>query len=319
MKYNTKVYDFWGGRKIFILISAVLMLSALAATLIRGLEVSIEFKGGTIVSYSYEGDIDTGEVENKAKDILGTPVTIQTGDVIGSDTAHSLTISFSYENGGFTPELQTSLTTSLQELYPDGKVEVLESNDVSPTAGKEFFLKCLVAAGFATLILVIYIALRFKKISGWSAGVFAIVALVHDLLVAYGTFVAFGFEINANFMAVILTILGYSVNDTMVIYDRIRENQRLLPNSTSIAELVNVSTSQSLRRSLRTSITTVSAMLIISIVAAITGVSSIQSFSIPLIAGMISGSYSSLTLCPTLWIWWNEKRGKHTIADIAKK
>ena len=110
----------------------------------------------------------------------------------------------------------------------------------------------------------------------------AVIGLLHNLIFVFGTFVIMGYEINANFMAVILTILGYSVNDTIVIYDRIRENKNNMPKA-SVAELVNVSTSQSLRRSIRTSVTTISTMLIVSIVASIYHVSSILSFSIPMI------------------------------------
>ena len=123
----------------------------------------------------------------------------------------------------------------------------------------------------------------------------------------FGTFVILGYEINANFIAVILTILGYSVNDTIVVYDRIRENKKMMKKA-SVAELVNVSTAQSLRRSIRTSITTVSTMIIVTIVAYIFGVSSILSFSIPMIVGMIAGTYSSLFVASQLWVWWNEKR-----------
>ena len=117
-----------------------------------------------------------------------------------------------------------------------------------------------------------------------------------------------GFDIDANFMAVLLTIFGYSVNDTMVIYDRIRENKKLYPNA-PFEELVDVSNSECLRRSLRTSITTVGCMVIISIVATVMGLTSILSFSLPLCFGLISGTYSSVCLAPQLWIVWKQ-RGK---------
>ena len=109
-----------------------------------------------------------------------------------------------------------------------------------------------------------------------------VVTLLHDLTTVYGAFVICGFEIDSNFMAVILTILGYSVNDTIVIYDRIRENQQLMPQNTPLVELVNTSLSQTMRRTIRTSITTITTMLIVTILAAIKGVDSILSFSIPL-------------------------------------
>ena len=206
----------------------------------------------------------------------------------------------------------------MKKTYPDNALAELESNEVSPSSGREFFGKCIVAVIFAALVLIVYIALRFKKISGWSAGVFTIVTLLHDIIITYGSFVLCGFEINANFMAVILTIFGYSINNTIIVYDRIRENQKLLPRDTTIAELVNQSASQTLRRSLRTSITTLSTMIIISVVAYVFHVESILSFSVPMTFGLIAGTYSSQCIAPTLWVWWNERRGNKTIKDYAK-
>lgn len=314
----SKIRDFAGHKRIFFTISLILLILSVASAFVFGTEIAIEFKGGTIISYSYTGDLDTGAINSKASEVLNTPVTIQTGEAIGSDNLKSLTISFSYEDGGFTAELQGKLSDALAELCPDNEVKVLESNDVSPTSGREFFLKCLVAALFALLVLIIFIALRFKKISGWSAGVCAILALLHDLVIVFGSFVVMGFEINANFMAVILTILGYSVNDTIVIYDRIRENKKLMPSTTTVSELVNASVSQSMRRSVRTSITTVISMIIVSIVAAVQGLDSILSFSVPMIFGMVSGTYSSLCVAPMIWVWFNEKRGKKTLKNLKK-
>ncbi len=316
MSKQKKVRDYVGHMHIYIIISAIMILCAIAGSLIFGVEVAIEFKGGTILNYSYTGDVDTAQVETLAKGILNTPVTIQTGEALGDGSGKTMTISFSCAEGSFTPEVQGQLTTSIQGKFPDNQIELLESNDVSPTSGKQFFYKCLVAALAASVILIIYIALRFKRISGWSAGMCAILALVHDLIAAYGTFVIAGFEINSNFMAVLLTILGYSVNNTMVIYDRIRENQKLMDKKTSIRELVNASISQTMRRSIRTSVTTISTMLIISIVAVIMQVDSILSFSVPLTVGLISGTYSSICIAPVVWVWWTEKRGKKTVADL---
>lgn len=304
---NNKVYDISGKKKIWFIISLALIAAIAVITVIKGVEIAIEFKGGTIISYSYEGDASIKDAQSEIEDLLKTPVVIQEGENLSNDS-NSFSISFSYDTG-LSVEDQTALTELLQEKFPDNKVELLDSNDVNPTSGKEFFLKCAIASILAAALIIIYIALRFKKISGWSAGVCAVIGLLHNLVFVFGTFVVMGYEINANFMAVILTILGYSVNDTIVIYDRIRENKNNMPKA-SVAELVNVSTSQSLRRSIRTSVTTVSTMLIVSIVASIYHVSSILSFSIPMIVGMIAGTYASLCIASPLWVWWNERKSK---------
>ncbi len=313
---EAKTYNFSGMKKVYFSIAAVLIAVSLCTTFL-GVEVAIDFKGGTIVSYSYNGDIDANECKAELEDILKTPITLQTGESFDADT-NTLTVSFSYSEG-LTQDLQEKMLKAVQETYPDAGVEVLDSNDVSPSSGREFFGKCIVAVIFAAILLIIYIAFRFKKISGWSAGIFTIVALLHDIIVTYGAFVLCGFEINANFMAVLLTIFGYSINNTIVVYDRIRENQAILPRKSSIAELINKSASQTLRRSIRTSVTTLSTMVIISVVAYVCNVNDIMSFSVPMVFGLLAGTFSSQCIAPTLWVWWNEKRGIKTIGDYTKK
>lgn len=305
---KNKVYDIAGKKKIWFLISLVCIVAVALVAVIKGVEIAIEFKGGTIISYSYEGDMDITSAQGDIEDFLKTPVTIQEGENLASDSK-SFSISFSSDKG-LSAEQQSGLTDLLNEKFTDNKLEVLDSNDVNPTSGREFFTKCLIAAIIAAVLIIVYIGIRFKQISGWSAGVCAVIALVHNLVFVFGTFVVLGYEINSNFIAVILTILGYSVNDTIVIYDRIRENRKLMPKA-GIAELVNASTSQSLRRSVRTSITTVSTMLTVSIVAYIFGVTSILSFSIPMIVGMIAGTYASICIASSLWVWWNEKKERN--------
>jgi len=307
---NKKIYDFSGKKKIWFGLSLALIALIIAFSVIRGVEIAIEFKGGTIITYYYEGDVKSSDVQSDIEALLETSVTIQQGENLSGDSK-TFSISFSYDQG-LSSEKQNSLTSLMQEKYPDSNFEVLDSNDVNPTSGREFFLKCVVAAILAAVLIILYIAWRFKKISGWSAGVCAVIALIHNLVFVFGTFAVIGFEINSNFIAVILTILGYSVNDTIVVYDRIRENKKIMPKA-SFTELVNVSTSQSLTRSIRTSITTVSTMIIVSVVAYIYGVESILSFSVPMIVGMIAGTYASLCIASPLWVWWNERKNAKTV------
>ena len=310
---QVKVRDFYGTRKVFFVLSAILIVAVLLCCFIRGVQISIEFKGGTLATYAYSGTLDENGVASAAQEILGTQVKVQTGETFTGEKQTTFTLSFSM-NDPFSAELQDQLSAKLQEQYPDAKIEPLETNDVAANSGARFLAKCLVAAVFAVIVLILYIAWRFKRISGWSAGAFAIVALLHDLLIVFGTFVLCGFEIDSNFVAVILTILGYSVNDTIVIYDRIRENQSLLPETTSLPQLVNISLSQTMRRTVRTSITTITAMLIVTVLAAVNHVDSIMRFSIPMTVGMISGCYSSLCLAPMLWTAW-KSRAKKTGSD----
>lgn len=310
---QVKVRDFYGTRKVFFTLSAILMVVVLLCCFIFGVNISIEFKGGTLSTYSYTGDINESDIASLAKDYLGTAVNVQTGEAFTGEKEKTFTLSFSMKKA-FSSEMQDEMLSKLQEKYPDSNIQALETNDVAAKSGKKFLAKCLVAAIFASVVLILYISWRFKRISGWSAGIFAVVALLHDLVIVFGTFILCRFEIDSNFMAVILTILGYSVNDTIVIYDRIRENQNLLPAGTKLPELVNISLSQTIRRTIRTSITTITAMLIVSILAVTNNVSSILRFSIPMTVGMISGCYSSLCLAPMLWTAWKTRVKKESTA-----
>ncbi len=312
---DVKVRNFCGKMKVFFLVSLVLIVISVLSTF-TGVDVALEFKGGTIITYGYTGEIEEKTIESELSSLIGSSVTAQQGDSLNSDTK-TLSLSFS-SNEGLTVERQAEVTDKIQELYPDSEFEVLDSNDVDASSGSEFFAKCIVAAIFAALILIVYIALRFKQISGWSAGVCAVLGLLSTLIVTYGSVVLIGFEIDSNFMAVILTLLGYAINDTIVIYDRIRENQQLLPGI-DIRDLVNISSSQSLRRTLRTSITTFSSMLVVTIVSAVMGLDSILSFSVPMMVGIVMGTYNSLCFVPSLWVWWQNKRGIHVLKPAKKK
>lgn len=308
IKENTgKVYDIVGKKKLFLSISAILVLISIISTFF-GLKVAIEFKGGTMISYSYINEIDSKEVQSRIEEILNNKVLLQQGDLFNSDRKN-ITVTL-VSTDGISSDLQNNLTSVLKEQFSENDIQILDSNDVSPSSGREFFIKCLVAVAFSALILILYIAFRFKRISGWSAGVFAVLALLHDIIITYGGFVILGFEINSNFMAVILTILGYSINDTIVVYDRIRENKHLMGQSTPLDKLVNTSVSQSFARSINTSLTTIASMAVISVVAYIYGVNSILSFSVPLLIGMTVGTYSSLFFAPVLWVSWQTRKGK---------
>lgn len=302
-----KIYDFCSAskRRMMIIIAAIVIVAAVVGAIVRGINVAIEFKGGTVITYDCAADIDVNKAEGVVKEIVDTSVSIRTGENIETG-GKQITVSFTSEEG-LTVDRQVELTEALQKAFPEADMVLSDSNDVNPTTGKEFFLKCIVAVLFAAVLIIIYIAIRFKKIGGWSAGLCSVFALLHDLLVAITASILFGFEFNSNMVAVILTILGYSINNTIVIYDRIRENRQLMPKA-SLNEIINAGCSQSLTRSIRTSVTTIGTMLIVTIVVFISGYNSLLSFSVPLMFGLISGTYSSLFVAPGTWAWWMEKR-----------
>lgn len=314
--HKTFNFDFIGKRKLFFTISIVLVAFSILSTFIFGVDLDIQFKGGTIITYVYDGDLDCNSFVNDAKEILGGAGVKYTTGVDFSSGKSNIQLSLT-STSGLSSDKQFELTNALTEKYAENNIDLIESSDVSPSSGREFFLKCIVAVILSSIVLIIYIAVRFKKIGGWLAGICAIIALLHDCIIVYGTFIVCGMPINANFMAVVLTILGYSINNTIVIYDRIRENSKLYGKKMPREENVNLSINQSLTRSINTSLTTVVAMLAVTIVAAVYGVTSIISFSLPVMVGMIAGTYSSVCLVSVLWSYFEGKKDAHKGAPKA--
>ncbi len=299
-----KVYNFCSKKKLILGVIIAVLVVFIAGAIIRGIHLAIEFKGGTLITYTYQGEINTNDVASTVKDIVGSTVTVRTGESLDSG-GKQVTISFTSDQG-LTADRQTELTTALRDKFAENDLVIYDSNDVNPASGREFLLKCFIAVLFAAFVVIIYIAIRFRNIGGWSAGICSIFALCLDIFVAFTTTIVCGFSIDSNIVAVILTILGYSINNTIVIYDRIRENRKLMPKA-SLNELINVSCTQSLTRSIRTSVTTIGTMLIITIVVLATGYKSLLSFSVPLMMGLISGTFSSLFVAPVTWSWWKNK------------
>ncbi len=305
-------FDFYGRRKLFFTISIALIVFALIFGLVFGVKLDIQFKGGAILTYSYTGDINKDAFKADVEAVLGEQVSIQeTTDV--TTGSKSFVVNMAAEKG-IPAEKQLELTKTLEEKYAANEINTVSINVVDPIIGKEFLYKCLVAVLFASLLMVLYISVRFRLVGGWSAGVTAVIALLHDVLIVFSVFIIFGIPLNDNFIAVVLTILGYSLNDTIVIFDRVRENKRLYGNKLSGAELMNKSLNQSLVRTIYTTLTTVSTMIIVSIIAYIYNVNSILSFSFPMILGMISGVYSSLCIASPLFVVWEDKKKHHGAA-----
>ena len=298
--------NFFAHRKYYFTISIMLIVVMFACALVFGVNLDIQFKGGALLTYSYTGDLDAPAFQKAAEKVLGQSVSMQESTDIATGK-RNIVLSLPTSEG-IDAERQAALAAALNEQFSGTEIETASISDVNPTIGGEFLAKCLVAIGFAALLMVFYVSFRFRRIGGWSAGVTAVVALVHDILMVFAVFVIGRISLNANFIAVCLTILGYSLNDTIVIYDRIRENRRIYGTSMPVEDLVNLSLNQSMTRSLLTSVTTASAMVVVSLVALLYNVNTILSFSFPMIIGMVSGFYSSVCIAPALWTMWQKKK-----------
>lgn len=301
-------YSIISKRKTFLSISGAILALVLVCSLVLGVSMDIQFKGGAMITLGYEGEIDLNGVQTVAEQALGSGVTLQTGENAATGE-HSLTITLPGADTVDTAEL-ANLMTGLEEAYAANAFEQLSMSNVNPTIGKEFLAKSLVAVLAAIVLILIYIAVRFRKIGGLPAGIMAVIALINDLVVVFGVFVLLRIPLNGNFIAAMLTILGYSINDTVVMYDRIRENRSLFGSRMPFNDLVNLSINQSLRRSINTTVTTCLALCTICVVAVLFGLDSIFTFALPLMVGMISGVYTSLFVTTSLWVYWQGGKKK---------
>ena len=306
-EYKTPHINFIGNRKKFYTFSCALIAIVLVFCAVFGVKMDVEFKGGSMVTLSYEGDVDLPSLKSEIGSQLGqSDLTLQTGSDISGNQTLTVTLPGSQT---LTTEQLDDMLTAINEAHPENNFEQNEVSNVNATIGKEFLFKSLVALVAACVLILAYVAFRFRKIGGLKAGSTAIVALLHDMFVVFGVFVILRIPLNGNFIAAVLTILGYSINDTVVIYDRIRENSALYSKKQmGLAELVNLSINQSFSRSLMTSITTCLALGVVCVVSVIYRLDSIYTFAFPLLFGMVSGVYSTICIATPLWVDWKSKK-----------
>lgn len=309
-----KTLNFIGKSKIFFGISISIIVIGLICNIIFGTTMDIQFRGGTVISYSFVGEIDEEALQDTIQQATPehTVTFTVTKDIMNNtedEDAYAISVEFS-GNENIETDLQKSITETLQSAFPDNNFEYQETSSVEPSMGINFLLKCLTAVAIASVLMVIYVTIRFKRIGGLSAGVMALVALFHDVAMIYFLYVIFRMPIDSNFIAVVLMILGYSLNDTIVIYDRVREERKNAGKDADLAEVFNKSASAVMPRTIATSITTLVAIGTVYVVAVIFNLGSVQSFALPMMIGIVSGCYSSLCIAGPLWVVWNKRAAK---------
>ncbi len=311
-KFNIKFYE---NRKIYFGITIALFAIGIIFNIIFGTTLDIQFKGGAMLDYTYTGEISTSDVESIVEEVTGQNVDIRVYssmvDTNGANT-NGMSITFAGTDS-ITVDQQDAISSAILEKYPDSALTIEETSSVDRTVGTSFFAKCLIAVAITFVLLVIYIAFRFRKIGGASAGIISIIALLHDVLLVYFTFVIFRMPINDNFIAVILTILGYSLNNTIIIYDRIRENRRALGPKAQTSELVNLSINQTLTRSIYTSLCTFVAIGCVYVVGMAYGLTSVTTFALPMMVGILVGCYSSVCITGPLYVMWRNYKDKTSV------
>ena len=291
-----KIYDFMKHRKLWFGISGVAIAIGLIFMAIYGLNFGIDFTGGTAIQANIGKSFEISEVRNITDKFDKEAIVTYAGqdkDIALVKTKIALDVS-----------QQGEVIKAFQDKFGIQQTNI-QFETIGPTIGSELAKQALLALFLANLGILIYVSFRFE----WKFGVAAIIALLHDVLIMLVVYSVAQIAINASFIAAILTIVGYSINDTIVVFDRIRENKKHL-KKIEHSNLVNKSISETVVRSINTSITTLVTILALYIL----GVPAIKDFALPLLVGILSGTYSSIFIASPLWALLDQKvklRGAH--------
>ncbi len=303
---KNKIIGFYKKRWIYFSISIITMVIGIIFCFTKGVMLDIQFKGGALLKYTYLGDIDSDVAADIATKQLDRIVSTQlTEDFATKDKKIIFNITGEY---GLDAKEQIGLDTALKEEFPEAQLELSESQMVEKFFGDKFLRDGIIAVLLSALFVMLYVWIRFKMMGGLSAGVMALVALFHDVLIVFFTCVIFGIPIGESFVAVALSIIGYSINDTIVIYDRIRENSKAY-EGLPVETITDLSITQSMMRSINTNVAVMISVSLVYILATMNNINSIQSFALPMAVGSISGCYSTICIAGPLWVMWKKRKG----------
>ena len=283
-------------RKVFFSISAILVAVSIIFLIINGLNFGIDFTGGTTLQFDLGDTKYTSDIEKEIEDIVKkeggvTDIAVQN---VG-------------ENGVSikTPELSNEVTDkiieAIKEKYSLEQKNVLSNEKVSGTVSGNLIGDSFKAILLAVILMLIYISIRFD----FKSGTCAVLALAHDIIIMLGFYAIFGLTVNTGFIAAVLTILGYSINATIIVFDRVRENRKMMKRASN-DEMADDAVRRSYLRAINSSITTLVTIGVLYLV----GVTSIKEFALPIIVGIFAGTYSSLFIAAPFWAWWKNAENK---------
>jgi preprotein translocase subunit SecF len=300
-------FDFVGRRRWWYLLSTIIIVAGLVSLTTRGFDLGIDFKGGSSWQLPANG-LSVSQV-SKAVEAAGIPQpvveSLGTGSSTEIDVQADLSKFSAAEHSALVTKVQTVLA-NLAGIKPN-KVAV---TDVGPTWGSQITKKAVIAVIVFFIVVVLYISFRFE----WKMALAAFIAVVHDLLVTAGIYSLFGFQVTPDTVIAVLTILGYSLYDTVVVFDRIRDSTRGLGASgrMTYGDVVNVSMNQVLARSINTSLVAILPVLSVLVIGAqILGATTLQYFGLALVIGLISGAYSSIFIASPILVQLKERERRY--------
>ena len=289
---NTHI-DFIGKKKYTLWISAIVLLISLGSVfLFGGLKYGVDFAGGILIQVKFSKPVDISEVRN-AMDTMGSKEAMV--QAFGGENEYLIRVE---KASGDLEALSKKIQVSLQEQFKGKPLEIRRVEVVGPKVGKDLKEKAMLAVGLSFLAILIYVAWRFKQVS---YGLGGIVALLHDVIVTYGAISIAGIEYSLNVLAVILTIIGFSINDTIVIFDRVREDVKKFRKE-DLETIFNTAINETLGRTVLTSGTVMMVVLVLFFF----GGPVIHDFAFALIVGLITGTYSTVYIASPVVLLWEK-------------
>lgn len=299
--FETPNFDFNSSRKIAYVFSGVLFFASLIAIFVQGLQYGIDFKGGKEIVLDFDSPVSVVELRSNLTEPLGSAPEIK---LFGSESE----VLIRTDNESEINTIQGIISNTVEELYPDNSFSVIKTDVVGPRFAEDLKSGALQAVIYAIVIIFIYILIRFRN---WTFSAGAVAALIHDVVIVLGVFtvladlVPFSLQIDQAIIAAFLTIVGYSLNDTVVVFDRIRENSNV-HKGMDFMPMVNKSLNDTLSRTVITSITT---LFVVSVLF-IFGGEVLKGFSFALLIGIVLGTYSSLFVASSLVVELEKRTNK---------
>ncbi|MBQ8379508.1 MAG: protein translocase subunit SecF [Clostridia bacterium] len=282
--------DYVKHKNVIFIISLAVVLAGIIYGVVTGYKFDIDFKGGTRIQVDLNEEYSTSDIEK-----IVSQITNQVPDI---QTTSSGNNSVSITTQAISEEMADTVVTALNDKYTNmGEATI---KNVQASYGKELLNSAIVAVVVSIVLLLVYVGIRFKTL-GYTAALSAVLALIFDVAFLFAIYGVFKFPINSTFVAVILTIIGYSINDTIIVYDRIRENKRLITKSNDTKEVINESINQTMKRTMVTSLTTLASIGIVLVFALVKDQETLKQFSIPLVIGVAEGTFSSIFIASNLW------------------
>ncbi|MGQ9838856.1 MAG: protein translocase subunit SecF [Cyanobacteriota bacterium] len=291
----------WFTLSLAVLLVGLTSMAFCLASFGTPLRLGLDFSGGTLLDLSFEQPVTTEELRQALQDHNLASSVIQ----LDTSTSQEALIRMP----PLSEEERLAVEATLREKVGPFERNLVET--VGPTVGKLLLRSAILAVLISFGLIVVYLTLRFQL----DYAIFAILALLHDVVLTIGLFallgLTVGIEVDSLFVVALLTIIGFSVNDTVVIYDRIRENRRLISRKVSFAEVVNLSLNQTFARSINTTLTTMLPLIAILIF----GGATLKGFAFALLVGFALGVYSSIFIASPLLVWWRQQRSAHIVND----